>query len=47
MRQRNMSHMKAQDKIIARELNKMEISNMPDRKIKETPLEGCLSGSVS
>ena len=31
----NMSQMKEQDKITARELNKMEIRNMPDREFKE------------
>ena len=29
-----MSQMKEQDKITARELNEMEISNMPDREFK-------------
>jgi len=33
-RQTNMSQMKAQDKITARNLSEMEISNMPDRKFK-------------
>ena len=33
-RQRNMSQMKAQDKITTRELNETEIRNMPDREFK-------------
>ena len=31
-RQRTMSQMKEQDKITARQLNEMEISNIPDRE---------------
>jgi len=34
-RQRNMSQMKEQDKITARDLNEMEINNVPDREFKE------------
>ena len=33
-REWNVSQMKEQDKITARQLNEMEISNMPDRKCK-------------
>ena len=33
-RQRNMSQMNKQDKITARKVNKMKISNMPDREFK-------------
>ena len=33
-RQRNMAQIENENKIIARELNKMEISNMPDREFK-------------
>lgn len=33
-RQRNMDQMKEQDKIAAKEINKIEISNMPDIEFK-------------
>ena len=33
-RQRNISQMKEQDKITARELNKMEINNLSDKEYK-------------
>ena len=33
-RQRNVSQMKEQDKITARDLNAVEISNMPEREFK-------------
>ena len=33
-KQKTMSQMREQDKIIAKDLNKMEISNMPDREFQ-------------
>jgi len=38
-RWKNMSQMEEQDKITARTLNKMEISNMPDIKFKVTAVK--------
>ena len=45
-----MSQMKEQDKTIAKELNEIEISNMPNKEFKVIiikMLTGSLGGSVS
>ena len=42
-RQRNMFQMKEQDKTSEKELNKMEISNVSDKELKEMVIKSLLN----